>query len=500
MLLAVAVWAWWQVGAAMDCGRPIDKAPVIFPSKLLQDFGSKEHMFSGYVNVTEVDFLFYWFVEAKDVGPNAPVVLWSNGGPGCTSMEGATTEIGPLLLKGVKTGAGYTGRLSSNPFAWNRRAHILFIDQPRYVGYSTGSGPFVLSSKDAAADLVQFIRGWRRLFPNLQSSKFILASESYGGHYVPAWANAIFDFNQKTPSEEIRIAGVVLSNTCIDRQLQGLEAFKRFAKKEWLLPNEADPSTIASARFQVWEYKKFVPNTYDYRRVSSDACCGCMGYNYSDFDRWFSDPDVRKALNVCGTAGAASFGGCGAGCIAFPKSFGTTDTLDNVGTLARVLESNIPVLMVYGMTDMTCNYEGGYAIASALRWKGADLFAKSNLQDIYLNGEVAGQEKSGGGLTWIQIKNAGHMNPADNPRAALFAFSKLFDDLDKVTLHDETFQTKDEEFIQPGGVDRIYGGFWIMLPLGLFTSMILMLRRNSQGLELESEDFTDGREIHRLVA
>ncbi len=41
--------------------------------------------------------------------------------------------------------------------------------------------------------------GWRRLFPQLQSSKFILASESYGGHYVPAWANAIFDFNQKRP-------------------------------------------------------------------------------------------------------------------------------------------------------------------------------------------------------------------------------------------------------------------------------------------------------------
>ena len=79
---------------------------------------------------------------------------------------------------------------------------------------------------------------------------------------------------------------------------------------------------------------------------------------FSHPPRWFSDPNVRKALNVCGTAGEASFGGCGAGCIAFPKSFGTTDTLDNVGTIARVLESNIPVLMVYGMTDMTCNYEG----------------------------------------------------------------------------------------------------------------------------------------------
>ena len=63
---------------------------------------------SGYVNVTERDFLFYWFVEAKDVR-DAPVILWSNGGPGCTSMEGASTEIGPLLLKGVKTGNGYSG-------------------------------------------------------------------------------------------------------------------------------------------------------------------------------------------------------------------------------------------------------------------------------------------------------------------------------------------------------------------------------------------------------
>ena len=151
--------------------------------------------------MTDRDFLFYWFVEAKSTrnngNANAPVILWSNGGPGCTSMEGATTEIGPLLLKGVKTGDGYSGlkfagrvklgqsmsgftwflsltavlsvfqlilcpegRLSSNHFAWNHRAHIIFVDQPRYVGYSTGSGPFVLSSKDAAADIVQFIRGF----------------------------------------------------------------------------------------------------------------------------------------------------------------------------------------------------------------------------------------------------------------------------------------------------------------------------------------------------
>ena len=30
------------------------------------------------------------------------------------------------------------------------------------MGYSTGAGPFVLSSKDAAKDIVQFLRGPRR--------------------------------------------------------------------------------------------------------------------------------------------------------------------------------------------------------------------------------------------------------------------------------------------------------------------------------------------------
>lgn len=38
-------------------------------------------------------------------------------------------------------------------------------------------------------------------------------------------------------------------------------------------------------RFEIWKHKKFMPNTYDYRRVSAGSCCGCMGYNYSEFDR-----------------------------------------------------------------------------------------------------------------------------------------------------------------------------------------------------------------------
>ena len=83
-------------------------------------------MWSGYVNVTEQDYLFYWFFEnkkptskifgkngilAEQKPYNRPLIIWSNGGPGCSAMEGATTENGPLRLLDIKKGSEELGKL-----------------------------------------------------------------------------------------------------------------------------------------------------------------------------------------------------------------------------------------------------------------------------------------------------------------------------------------------------------------------------------------------------
>merc|ERR1712072_1507777 len=56
-------------------------------------------MFSGYIPVDEAKtrHMFYWFVESQSATPSKdPVVLWTNGGPGCSGLGGFMTEQGPF--------------------------------------------------------------------------------------------------------------------------------------------------------------------------------------------------------------------------------------------------------------------------------------------------------------------------------------------------------------------------------------------------------------------
>ena len=75
-------------------------------------------MYSGYVTVDAAAgrALFYWLMEASGVpADSAPLVLWLNGGPGCSSVGyGAMEELGAFRVN--PDGA----TLSLNPYAWNK--------------------------------------------------------------------------------------------------------------------------------------------------------------------------------------------------------------------------------------------------------------------------------------------------------------------------------------------------------------------------------------------
>ncbi|XP_019162575.1 PREDICTED: serine carboxypeptidase-like 31 [Ipomoea nil] len=167
--------------------------------------------YAGYVTVNENNgrALFYWFYESLTLPEEKPLVLWLNGGPGCSSVGyGATQEIGPFLVDSDGSG------LTANPYSWNREANLLFLESPIGVGfsYSNMSADFVNLGDDFAAnDAYTFLHKWFLKFPSFRTRAFYIAGESYAGKYVPQLAELIVDKN-KDPSLSIDLRGVLLGN------------------------------------------------------------------------------------------------------------------------------------------------------------------------------------------------------------------------------------------------------------------------------------------------
>ncbi|KAF9590455.1 hypothetical protein IFM89_035332 [Coptis chinensis] len=167
--------------------------------------------YAGYVTVDEKNgrALFYWFYEAWD-RPNAkPLVLWLNGGPGCSSVGyGATQEIGPFIVDTHGRG------LKFNTYSWNKEANIIFLESPVGVGFSysnTTTDYDILGDDFTANDTYTFLHMWFAKFPSFINRTFYIAGESYAGKYVPELAEVIYDRNKEN-SLNINLKGFLLGN------------------------------------------------------------------------------------------------------------------------------------------------------------------------------------------------------------------------------------------------------------------------------------------------
>jgi carboxypeptidase C (cathepsin A) len=82
------------------------------------------------------------------------------------------------------------GGLDLNPHSWNQRANMVFIESPEGVGFSQSDSSSTLYADDrsTAATNHKIILKFMERFPHFQSNDLYLASESYGGHYLPTLA------------------------------------------------------------------------------------------------------------------------------------------------------------------------------------------------------------------------------------------------------------------------------------------------------------------------
>ncbi|KAF7848167.1 hypothetical protein BT93_L2234 [Corymbia citriodora subsp. variegata] len=172
--------------------------------------------YSGYVSVDDSlgKALFYWFFEATSQPAKKPLLLWLNGGPGCTSVGfGEAQELGPFL---VKEGSD-NPTLRFNNCSWNKAANLLFLDSLVDVGFSYSNATVEYGDNSTARDAHAFLLNWFKRFPQYKSSEFYIAGESYAGHYAPQLAEVIYDENQKSSKDTyINLKGIMIGNPYMD--------------------------------------------------------------------------------------------------------------------------------------------------------------------------------------------------------------------------------------------------------------------------------------------
>ncbi|KAK9823070.1 hypothetical protein WJX81_006746 [Elliptochloris bilobata] len=208
--------------------------------------GARVALYHGVTAAPRLDrkHLFYVLSESAH-SRHDPLVLWLNGGPGCSSMIGWAEEHGPFtfakrhattmltawqralrLLCRLVLGAHRCQLpledvvLSDNPYAWNTQAHMLYVDSPAGAGlsYSEDFGDYATSDEKAVADLHAFLGTFLELHPHLQANDFYMSGESYAGVYVPLLAQSVLRSNSAADAlHKINLKGYMVGNPTTNR-------------------------------------------------------------------------------------------------------------------------------------------------------------------------------------------------------------------------------------------------------------------------------------------
>ena len=206
-------------------------------------------VYSGYLKTkSEGKELFYIYFPSQNNPDTAPLLLWLNGGPGCSSLFGMLAEIGPV------TSENFSGEWKTNPFSWNTNSNLLFIEQPAGVGFTKTDDPnYTWNDDDTAEHLMSAIKDFLASFEELKQRPFYVSGESYAGVYIPFLTTHIL---KDTSEDKINIKGVLIGNgltdfdTDVERSMvefgfnHGLlsyKVYKSFQKFCLHLPDELNP-------------------------------------------------------------------------------------------------------------------------------------------------------------------------------------------------------------------------------------------------------------------
>ena len=167
---------------------------------LVKHYSGLEEL-DGAGSFTDSVQMHYWLAESAGKPATDPLIVWLQGGPGGSSLNGAFTEMGPLSLDGRSLATDAFNRTGIptpllNPYSWNQFANFVSVEAPAGVGFSVcakGAKASCAEWHDTknTAYLFAFFQQFYRRFPALLKVPLWIAGESYAGIVVTLLAEAI---------------------------------------------------------------------------------------------------------------------------------------------------------------------------------------------------------------------------------------------------------------------------------------------------------------------
>uniref|UniRef100_A0A8C3B2C0 Carboxypeptidase n=1 Tax=Cyclopterus lumpus TaxID=8103 RepID=A0A8C3B2C0_CYCLU len=433
-------------------------------------FKPNYRQWSGHLQARPGKFLHYWFVTSQRDPVTDPVVLWLNGGPGCSSLDGFLSENGPFHIN--DNGA----TVYENTFSWNKIANVLYLESPAGVGYSYSDDKQYATDDDQVADdNYRALQSFYARFPHFTRNEFFIFGESYGGIYVPTLSLRVATGAAKINFKGFSVGNGLSSYALNDQTLIYFGYYHGlFGEDLWrdLNINCCDKgacnfynssselcNTLVNVAFGIVynsglnEYALYLDCEggrrfhRGYERTMSHLAarpCTCAlklflsrGNNnllfflmkFSDevspfvslHDvppcinstaqiNWLNRGDVRKALHIPDTLPAWDICSDDVG----EQYRNLYPTMKEV--YLKLLSLGLQALVYNGDTDMACNFLGD-------QWFVEDLGLK--YQNWLHDDQIAGFYQQYGNITFLTVKGAGHMVPQWAPGPAFQMFQSF---------------------------------------------------------------------------
>mmetsp|Transcript_5942 Transcript_5942/g.13516 ORF Transcript_5942/g.13516 Transcript_5942/m.13516 type:complete len:481 (-) Transcript_5942:58-1500(-) len=408
----------------------MDPAEARNKSAVTGQLGALTQSYSGFFTTDDAaqNNMFFWYFEPQVKTPNAPLLIWLQGGPGGSSMFGLFSEMGPYTL----VNDSGTIVAQRRPVSWNENYAMLFIDNPVGAGFSfTNNNGYCNDTKECVSrNLYSLLTQFYTVFPEKLHAPLYVTGESYGGHYVPGIAYYIHEQNMNA-TMKIPLAGVAIGDGWID-PVNMINAYPDMMFNTGLIDEKqklviADMCKNAVTAIEsgdmlgafdiwdkmlngdVWPYGNLFHNMTglnDYDNYANTNAPAQFGY----YPNFLNTPAARASLHVGSTPFPFNPHQCelhllGDFMVSFQKEL-------------SVLLENYKVLVYSGQLDVIIGAALTEAFLPKVQWSGQQAYIDADravwrVQDT--DAEVAGYVRQVKQFTQVVIRNAGHIAPYDQP-------------------------------------------------------------------------------------